>query len=57
MYYKNKWKEGVAIGYSKTRLTNFIAEIQNIGCSTSVHGNKNYQREKNNITIAKVLFE
>ena len=57
MYYKIKWKEGVAIGYLRTRLINFIVEIQNIGHCTSLHGNKHYQREKNNITIAKVLFE
>jgi hypothetical protein len=47
----------VAIGYSRSKLMNFIAEIRNTGRYTSVHGNTHRRREKNKVTVARALFE
>ena len=47
----------LAVGYSRSRLVDLIVEIQNTSCCASCHGNTHCQREKNKITMARVLFE
>jgi hypothetical protein len=47
----------LAIGYSRSRLAALITDIRNTTRSGSIHGNRHHRREKNNTTIARVLFE
>jgi hypothetical protein len=47
----------LAIGYSQNRLADLIAEIRDTGRCASHHGNTHRRREKNKITMARVIFE
>jgi hypothetical protein len=47
----------LAVGYSRSRLADLIAEIRSNGRCASRHGNTHRRREKNKITMARVLFE
>jgi hypothetical protein len=47
----------LAIGYSRCKIMNLIAEIQNNGHCADLYGNIHCHKEKNNITMARILFK